>query len=107
MAPLDIAVPKVTPMPRRNPLDHDYPFFTTDIDHANHGDGEEEFMTEGTADTSRQPSADGTIEIAEHGIPYRTRLIVRRPTSAARFNGVAFVEWFNVTNQYDTDVLWL
>src|SRR6185436_12259612 len=36
-----------------------------------------------------------------------TRLIVRRPASQARFNGVVIVEWFNVTNQYDTDVLWL
>jgi hypothetical protein len=34
-------------------------------------------------------------------------MIVRRPSRSSRFNGVVLVEWFNVTNQYDTDVLWL
>ena len=61
----------------------------------------------GTAHTYTAPTPDGTVEVAESGIPYRTRLIVRRPSRQARFNGVVLVEWFNVTNQYDTDVLWL
>ena len=32
---------------------------------------------------------------------------MRRPTDPRRFNGVVIVEWFNVTNGYDVDVLWL
>ena len=64
-------------------------------------------MYEGTANTYAPPGPDGNVEIAERDIPYRTRLIVRRPANQSRFNGVVIVEWFNVTNQYDTDVLWL
>src|SRR6185503_5740210 len=84
-----------------------YPFFATDIVLANFGYVEEEFIYEGTANRYAPPAPDGTVAIAEQGIPYRTRLIVRRPARPSRFNGVVVVEWFNVTNQYDTDVLWL
>src|SRR6187401_2372972 len=106
----DVAVPTVTRMPAVSAPgspDHQYPFFSTDIVLANVGYVEEEFQFEGTASTYGAPAADGSVEIAESGIPYRTRMLVRRPAQASRFNGVAFVEWFNVTNQYDTDVLWL
>ncbi len=34
---------------------------------------------------------------------YRTRIIVRVPTSAQKFNGTLLVEWFNVTTGSDTD----
>jgi alpha/beta hydrolase family protein len=64
-------------------------------------------MLEGTANTYAAPAPDGTVQVAERDIPYRTRILVRRPSRQTRFNGVVFVEWFNVTNQYDTDVLWL
>ena len=79
----------------------------TDIVPANFGYVEEEFMFEGTANTYAPPGPDGKVEVAERDIPYRTRLIVRRPANQSRFNGVVVVEWLNVTNQYDTDVLWL
>jgi hypothetical protein len=109
-APMDVPTPTVTRLPASSPpgsADRNYPFFSTDIVLANLGYVEEEFVFEGTAQTYAAPAADGSVEVAESGIPYKTRLLVRRPARAARFNGVAFVEWFNVTNQYDTDVLWL
>jgi hypothetical protein len=34
-------------------------------------------------------------------------MIVRRPTSAAAFNGTVIVEWLNVTANSDADLLWL
>jgi hypothetical protein len=105
----DMPAPKVTAMAADRPgaADRNYPFFATDIVLSNFGYVEEEFMYEGTANTYAAPAPDGSVEIAERGIPYRTRLIVRRPVRQSRFNGVVIVEWFNVTNQYDTDVLWL
>ena len=104
-----VPTPKVTAMAADKPgtPGRNYPFFATDIVLANFGYVEEEFMYEGTANRYAPPAPDGTVAIAEQGIPYRTRLIVRRPTRQSRFNGVVVVEWFNVTNQYDTDVLWL
>src|SRR5204862_4776321 len=34
------------------------------------------------------------------------RIVVRRPISAARFNGTVLVEWLNVTNGYDVEADW-
>jgi len=110
-AALDVPTPTVTAMPGGTPkvgsTGRDHPFFSTDIVLANYAYVEEEFSFEGTANTYGAPAADGSVAVAQRDIPYRTRLIVRRPARPARFNGVVFVEWFNVTNQYDTDVLWL
>jgi hypothetical protein len=84
-----------------------YPFFSTDIVLSNFGYTEEEFFYSGTANTYTTPEFGRDAEVATSGTPYRSRLLVRRPTSQARFNGVVIVEWLNVTNGYDTDVLWL
>ncbi len=53
------------------------------------------------------PEFGKNAEVVTAGTPYRSRLLVRRPAGQARFNGVVIVEWVNVTNGYDTDVLWL
>jgi hypothetical protein len=105
----DVPTPKVTALAADKPgtPGRNYPFFATDIVLPNFGYVEEEFIFEGTANTYTTPGPDGKVEIAERDVPYRTRLIVRRPAQQSRFNGVVIVEWFNVTNQYDTDVLWL
>jgi len=84
-----------------------YPFFSTDIRLANYGYVEEEFFYEGTANTYSSPPPGQDADLTKSGIGYRSRLLVRRPSQASRFNGVAIVEWLNVTNGYDTDVLWL
>jgi len=84
-----------------------YPFFATDIVLSNYGYVEEEFFFDGKANTYTTPEFGKSAEIAVAGIPFRSRLLVRRPASQARFNGVVIVEWVNVTNGYDTDVLWL
>lgn len=84
-----------------------YPFFATDIVLKNFGYVEEEFFYEGTANTYTTPEFGKNAEVATAGVPYRSRLLVRRPATQARFNGVVIVEWVNVTNGYDTDVLWL
>src|SRR5262249_40010641 len=38
--------------------------------------------------------------------PFKTRLVVRRPASAARFNGTVVVEWTNVSEGFDNEVEW-
>lgn len=35
-----------------------------------------------------------------------SRILVRRPRNVSDFNGTVFLEWYNVTGQSDTDVLW-
>ena len=78
-----VPTPKVTPMPAERPgtPDRNYPFFATDIVLSNFGYVEEEFMFEGTASTYTQPAANGDVDVEAGGLPYRSRLLVRRPAT--------------------------
>ncbi|TYB57445.1 hypothetical protein FXF51_40445 [Nonomuraea sp. PA05] len=83
----------------------DHPFFATDQDLRRAGYIEEEYFIEGTASRYTTPDqATGTV--IDTGHPYRTRIVVRRPLSPKRFNGTAIVEWYNVTNTFDYEVMW-
>lgn len=68
---------------------------------------EEEFFLDGTArayESAAPLSSDGRWSVTPGpSAPYRTRLIVRRPADAARFNDTVFVEWLNVTAGFDLD----
>jgi hypothetical protein len=107
--PSTVPSPVVTgPIPAKaRPGDpsHDYPFFATDQDLRAHGYVEEEYFIEGTANRYTTPDgATGTV--LDSGHPYRTRIVVRRPVSPRKFNGTAVVEWYNVTNTFDYEVIW-
>jgi Alpha/beta hydrolase domain len=87
---------------------HDYTFLTPAEDLSDYGYVQEEFFQEGTANsyntTTDPPGQTGTI--ASSGHHYKTRIVVRRPTSARRFNGTVLLEWQNVTAGYDIDAHW-
>src|SRR5436190_10077783 len=61
-----------------------------------HGYVEEEYFFQGVA-----RAADGTTA------PYKSRILVRRPTDPRQFNGSVILDWDNVTVPDDTDVGWL
>ena len=94
-----------------------YPFFATDMVLSDFGYVEQEFFFDGTANRYDAPAPSGgignnaasasTANIVSSGHAFRSRMLVRRPADAARFNGVVVAEWVNVTNGYDTDVHWL
>src|SRR5207248_3718218 len=74
------------------------------LDLASLGYVEEEYFFSGTANVYNTPTlATGTIVSSDH--PYKSRIIVRRPTSPAQFNGTVLVEWVNVTSGYNNDTL--
>jgi hypothetical protein len=60
------------------------------------GDGllEEEYFVSGVA-----PARDAQGRIVEDGVPYTTRIVVRRPADAARFSGTVHVEPFHVLGE--------
>ena len=84
---------------------HNYPFFATPWIPADSGYVEEEFFMEGTAKRFTTPAL-ATGAVIDSGHPYKVRMIVRRPSSAAKFSGKIVVEWFNVTNNFELDVQW-
>ena len=75
------------------------------IDLLGRGYLEEEYFIEGTANRYSSPELENA-EILDDGHRYRSRLIVRRPESAANFNGIVIVEWINVTGGPDKDIDW-
>ena len=75
------------------------PWLSTEIGLADLGYVEEEYFVEGTARSysGSEPSGEAA---------YKTRILVRRPVSAERFDGTVVVEWFNVTGGYDAEWDW-
>ena len=76
------------------------PVSANSSDLAAHGYREQEYFASGTAYsfTSRSTPSDGKWTVAVAGSsPYRTRLIVRRPSDPAKFDGNVVVEWMNVS----------
>jgi hypothetical protein len=95
-------LPGTVPGDRLAPDSEDtYPWFSTTVDLAGAGYVEQEFILSGNADAY---SATGVL-LAED-VPYRTRIIVRRPQRNVQFNGNVLVEWQNVTAGYDLEALW-
>lgn len=86
---------------------HNYPFFSTTADLASYGYVEEEFFFEGTANRYIISDPLTTATIRDGGHPYRTRMIVRRPSSADAFNGTVVLEWQNAAAGYDFDGAWI
>ena len=68
---------------------------------------EREFFLEGTAQAYVKQGdwdSDGIWEAAPgETAPYVVRLLARYPGDPLRFNGIVFVEWFNVSGQTEAD----
>src|SRR4051812_3296847 len=75
------------------------PWLATEIGLADLGYVEEEYFVEGTA--RRYSGSEPSGQAA-----YKTRIVVRRPVSAKRFDGTVVAEWFNVTGGYDAEWDW-
>ncbi|MFQ5512107.1 MAG: alpha/beta hydrolase domain-containing protein [Candidatus Krumholzibacteriia bacterium] len=69
---------------------------------------EEEYFVSGAATvyTYNDPPVRGEIIPLDPDLPYTTRIIVRRPTDSARFNGTVVIEWWNSTAGWDTSPVW-
>jgi hypothetical protein len=81
------------------------PWGAPDVDVAARGYTIEEFGIEGSAGGHRlteDPTPDGRWQVEEFArAPYRTRLLVVRPISAADFNGTVVVNWQNVSAGFE------
>jgi hypothetical protein len=95
--------------------DHDYPFSAVDFDLAPHGFVQEEFLIEGKANTydigmafgiGAEVPAGGDANITSADHPYKTRILVFRPSDPARFNGTVVYDWLNATSGYDITLHW-
>ena len=80
------------------------------VDLAKAGYTEHEYEATGTATSYKTVGAltgDGRWNFTPATTaPYRTRVLVRMPTSKARFSGTVIVEWLNVSGGVDADPDW-
>jgi len=102
---LDVPAPAVSgPIPGT-------PFLpTTTFDLATVGYEQAEYFVEGTARSYASDAAladDGAWSVVPgETAPYRTRLLVYRPSDPADFSGSVFVEWLNVSGGLDAAPDW-
>ncbi len=119
-APAAIPVPTVTPIPAGTGT-HGYPYDSAPqspilpgapyIPLAADGYVEQEYWMSGGANIYQEAGSwgsngDWNISVAQANVPYTTRLLVRYPTSAAKFNGTVVFEWLNDTTGSDQDPVW-
>jgi hypothetical protein len=81
------------------------------INLASYGYAEREFLMSGTTNTYNEvgswgPGGRWGVSVAQSGVPYTTRLIVRYPTNPAKFTGTVVIEWLNDTTGQDEDPIW-
>ena len=66
---------------------------------------EEEFFVSGTGN-AYDWAQDGSLSVLASGLPYTTRVMVRRPVNATRFSGNVVVEVINNSRTYDWPMAW-
>lgn len=80
------------------------------FDLASVGFEEQEYFISGTASAFtnlNELGSDGQWEVeAGEQADYTTRVLVRRPSDEADFNGTVLVEWMNVSSGFDTTPEW-
>ena len=85
------------------------PFIAWHQDLGDFGYVEEEYLVSGDAsiyeyvDDDAQGSA---VRVRDAAIPYTSRLLIRRPVDAERFNGTLYLEVLNPTAGWDGDPIW-
>jgi hypothetical protein len=69
---------------------------------------EEEFFVSGTATvyTYEEEPRRGVVLPRDLDVPYKTRLIVRRPADRRDANGTVVIEWWNSTASFDAAPVW-
>lgn len=71
-----------------------------------------EFFFSGTANAyvnTSELDSDGKWSVSPSGetAPYKSRMLVYRPTDPATFNGTVIIEWMNVSSGMDTPTEWI
>lgn len=87
---------------------HGFPFTSSAVDLRAHHYTEREYFVSGTAQAYHAKGtwgANGRWAVAPTTTaPYKTRILVRRPSDPKKFNGTVVVEWLNVSSNVDIDV---
>jgi Alpha/beta hydrolase domain len=96
--------------PEAKPVEGAPMLMTGAYDVATLGYTKDEYFVSGVANSFSAPqplTPDGRWTASVSGTaPYRTRIVVMRPTDTAKFNGTVIVEWLNVSGGLDAPADW-
>lgn len=65
---------------------------------------EEEYFASGYANV--YDDDNGRLVVKKEGLPYKTRLLIRKPIKEEQFSGRVYLDILNATNGYDHEDLW-
>ena len=85
------------------------PFIAWHQDLGDFGYVEEEYLVSGDANIYEYVDDDAqssVVRVRDAAIPYTSRLLIRRPVDAERFNGTLYLEVLNPTAGWDGDPIW-
>ncbi|MGI9325388.1 MAG: alpha/beta hydrolase domain-containing protein [Pseudomonadales bacterium] len=85
------------------------PFIAWDEDLSRYRYVEQEYQVSGFANLYEyvdNAAQDSTVRVRDADVPYTTRVLVRRPQHAKRFNGTLYLEVLNPTAGWDGDPIW-
>lgn len=90
--------------------ENSHPFCAMDycrepLDLKKYGYLEEEFFVSGKAYVYDVDDSGG-LQYDEEALPYKTRILVRRPANEKKFSGRVYVDIMNATQGYDIEDLW-
>ena len=106
---VDIPATKLLPVVAGDEASRSAPFVAWHQDLSESGYVEEEYLVSGDAhiyeylDDEAQSSA---VRARGQAFPYTSRLLVRRPVDAERFNGTLYLEALNPSAGWDGDPIW-
>jgi hypothetical protein len=83
-----------------------HPLDASVVNLTRYGYEEQEYYASGTANRYRIKKPEQTATLLDSGHPYKTRIVVRKPSDPKRFNGTVVVEWYNVSAGQDIDFCW-
>lgn len=72
---------------------------------ADYGYLEEEYFLSGTANVYDEDEEDH-LHLYKENLPYKNRILVRRPADPSKFTGRVYVDIMNATQGYDIEDLW-
>ena len=77
----------------------------TPLDVSEYGFVEEEYFISGTANVYDTDENDMAV-LYKAALPYKTRILVRRPKEESKFSGRVYIDIMNATQGYDIEDLW-
>jgi hypothetical protein len=81
------------------------PFLSHAAELADVGWVEEEYFVGGVGNVYEYDAA-GDVQVQTADVPYKTRLLIRRPAKTQHSNGLVVVEWLNPTAGFDVEAHW-